>query len=379
MIAEDKTGTGRIIMRENKSIRKWLLFGVITFVVILLLELCVVRIVDYSQEKDSLWLNITQRMLDDMVSEEVDMLNCSEIIGREWTETEEQEQRNLKTQSGLITYNNLGVAEDFMLSDGEWFLDEDLICINLRKRTEEGILYNGYFRVENDEILSTYREYWKDAFYSYDKNTQEMLERYRYYQLVFESFYLDDKQLIPEKVSIYKVENIPPKGADSTYIDVTDFTLMKTMEFEVQNTDGLKHYEIAEPVDQYNVTDIVYDYTCDGVEDYSVLRDCTLNGKAFSLGERKALLEDCLNENYALKKRDLIGFSNYYYHKGVKNSSLLGGEVTVIACEQNILYRSYLYIWKFVLVVMIANIVVTAFITVIAAQVHKYKIIKHNK
>jgi len=360
---------------QKKSVGKWLLFGFITFVVILAIELSVVRIVDDRQEKNPFTLNIVQKMLDnmDVVHETADEVSYSGILGRDWTKEEENEQRELAAQSSLIMYNNIGLAEDFMLPDGNWFLDENMICLRLSMKTEDDTTYYSYFSVENEQILNTYRDYWKDAFYSYNKNTKEMVERYRYYQLVFESFYLDDKKLIPERVSIYQVENILPEGSENTSVDVTKLTLMDTMEFEVTKEDEWKHFEIVEEMDEYNITDLVYDYTCNGSGDYSVLRECTLNGKFFSLEERKQLLEDGLNETYTSKKRDLVGLSNYYYRKAVKNSQMLGGEVTAVVCEQNIFYRVYLYIWKMVLALIVADMCVAVLITVIAASVQMNK------
>ena len=52
-------------MREKK-LKKWLLFGIVTFVIILIIELGVIRIIDREQEKQSLVLNVAQRMVDDL-------------------------------------------------------------------------------------------------------------------------------------------------------------------------------------------------------------------------------------------------------------------------------------------------------------------------
>ncbi len=360
-------------MRE-KNLKKWLLFGIVTFVIILIIELGVIGIIDREQEEKSLVLNVAQRMIDDidLRNETADEDGYSELLGRELTEEEQQEQKRLSVQQGMIMYNNIGMVFDFMLSDGNWFLEEDMICVCLRLKTEDEA-YRNYFQVENEEILNMYRTCSKDSFYVYDKSTKEMVERYRYYQLVFESFYIDGNQLLPEKVSIYKVESMLPENSTDSIIEVTDFDLVEAMEFEVPNAEKLKRYEIAEKLDQYSITGVSYPYTCDGSDDYSVMSDCTLNGKGLSLQERQRLLIEGLNGTYDSRKRDLIGMSNYYYRTVTKNSQLLGGDVTAVICEQNIFYRAYLYAWKVVLAILVADIVTATFITVIVFQIQKYR------
>lgn len=360
-------------MKEMK-LKQWILFGGVVFVIILLVELGIVRILDYKQEKDPLVLNVGQKMIEDIDKgiEDDDAESYSELLGRELTKDEQQEQMILSKQQGMLRFNNLGLALDFMLPSGEWFLNEDLICVCLRLQTDEET-YRNYFVVENDEILKAYREYFDNTFYSHDKTTKEMIERYRYYQLVFESFYVDDNKLIPEKVSIYKVESMLPEGSMDDTIEVTDCVLAETLEFEVSDTNDLKHYELAEKLDRYNVTEIAYNYTCDGLEGYSVLQDCTLNSKGLTLEKRKILLEEGLNETYTSKKRDLIGMSNYYYRVTNKDSERFGGQVAVVVCEQNIFYRVYLYVWRLMLVLVLVNVVVAVLITVVVSQIQKYK------
>lgn len=360
-------------MRENKF-KKWLLFGIVTFVIILIIELGVIRIIDRKQEEQSLVLNVAQRIVDDLdqKNEVADEYGYSELFGRELTEKEQQEQRRLSVQQGMLIYNNTGMVFDFMLPDGNWFLEEDMVCVCLRLKTEDEA-YRNYFQVENEEILNMYRTCSKDSFYSYDKSTKEMVERYRYYQLVFESFYLDDNQLLPEKVSLYKVESMLPENSTDSIIEVTDFDLVETMEFEVPNAEKLKRYEIAEKLDQYSITEVSYPYTHDGSGDCSVMSDCTLNGKGLSLKERQKLLEEGLNGTHDSRKRDLVGMSNYYYRTVTKNSQLLGGDVTAVVCEQNILYRAYLYAWKVVLAIIVADVITATFIAVIVSQIQKYR------
>ena len=360
-------------MRE-KNLKKWLLFGIVTFVIILIIELVIIRIIDREQEEQSLVLNVAQLMVDDMdqKNEVTDDYVYSELFGRELTEKEQQEQRRLSVQQGMLIYNNTGMVFDFMLPDGNWFLEEDVICVCLRLKTEDEA-YRNYFQVENEEVLNLYRTCSKDSFYSYDKSTKEMVERYRYCQLVFDSFYLDDNQLLPEKVSIYKVESMLPENSTNSLIEVTGFELVETMEFEVPNAEKLKRYEIAEKLDQYSITEVSYPYTCNGSGDYFVMSDCMWNGKGLSQKERQKLLVEGLNGTYDSRKRDLIGMSNYYYRTVTKNSQLLGGDVTAVVCEQNILYRAYLYAWKVVLIIIVADMITATFIAVIVFHVQKYR------
>ncbi len=341
----------------KSTIKQLLIITGVLFVLMLLMNALVVRIIDKRGENDTLLLNVGERILQDMDKEKdpAEVEKYSEILGRNLTQEEEQEQRKFTAQRSMLLYNNIGCAEDFVLPDGTWLLEEDMIYLDLAMKTEDDTLRYGVFSLDDPKLLDRYRSYWKDAFYSYDKNAKGAVERYRYYQLVFDCFYLDGMTVLPEQVSIYKVERMPMYGEE--YPEITACELMETLEYEVSDKEGLACYELATVIDASTVANVSYDYTCNGAEGYRVLKDCTLNGKYFSIEERRTLLQECLDETYESRDRDLVGFSNYYYRKRMKHSDLLGGEVTILLCEQNILHNMYRYIWQLVVLVVVLEIV----------------------
>ena len=195
-------------MEKKKQIKKWLLIGVIVFVVLVAVELIAVCIVDSNMEKESFALNT----LDKVVSNEYAAEECSHIVKRELTADEIIQQKILQKKHSLMIYNNIGLAEDIVLPDGSWFLDKSPMIIRITDGGSEE-RSTVYFTLENQEIMNRYLSYWKDNYYSYDKTPKEMVESYRYYQLVFDRFYLNDMTIIPQKVSIYKVERMPKDDA----------------------------------------------------------------------------------------------------------------------------------------------------------------------
>lgn len=365
---------GMYIVMKN-AVKQLLIMTGVLFVLMLMIDTIIIRVIDKHEENDTFVVNIAERTLQNMdeVEETADVVEYSEILGRNLTKEEEKEQRKLEAQRSLLIYNNIGLAEDFLLPDGTWLLDEDMIYIDLSVQTEDGTNYYNVFPLDDTELLEKYRSYWEDSFYSYDKNTKVAVERYRYYQLVFDRFYLDGMTVLPEQVSIYRVERMPI--GDEEYPEITGCELMETLQFEVLDKEGLPCYELAMPLDENTVGDVSYDYTCNGVEGYRVMRDCTLNGKFFSLEERKKLLQECLDETYKSRDRDLVGFSNYYYRKSTKDSDLLGGEVTILLCEQNIFYNMWQYAWKLVVLVVVLEAVVSLGIAamIIAIRISKQK------
>lgn len=358
--------------RKNKV--KWLfLITAIVLVVFLAIELCVLRIADKEMSSMEVLTKVTRGIMEDMdaESESTGTERYSEVLGRELTADEEKRQRELEAQYKMLMYNNIGAAQDFLLPDETWFLDEDTMCFRL-SLDKDGEKYFHFFALENEEIINRYRACWEDSFYSYDKNAKEMVERYRYYQLVFDSFYIDDMTVIPEQISIYKVESILPVGSDDAGSRITGFALVDTLKFEVQDTGELDYYELAGEIDQYNVTDLSYDYTCNGVE-YSVNRDCTLNGKFYSVEERKALLEDCTSETYEFQDSDLVGFPKYHIGKDIYSCDLLGGDVTAVICDQNVLYNAYKYLWIYVIFVLLVDVAVAIGIAAIVTAIKERK------
>ena len=359
-------------MDKNK-VKRFLLISVVVFVVLLIIELIVVRIVDDRRGKNTVAMNTMKRIVKDIdvVEESTDSAEYSVILERMLTEEELKEQKILEAQKKMITYNNIGLAQDIVLPDGSFLLDEDGMYVYISVKTEGDAVCYHVFSMENEEILNRYRSYWGDSFYSYDKNTKEMEEKYRYYQLVLDRFYLDGMEVIPEQVSIYKVERMPMDGEE--YPEVTGFELMETIRLADLNVEGLDCYELVTEIDSYTVTGLSYDYTCNGMGEYRVMKDITLNGKYFSLEERKELLTDFLDEKYELQDRDLIGVSKYYYQKNIYNSELLGGNVTTLVCESNILYNFCLYAWKLLLLVLMTQMMVSVGIAAIVIAVKNKK------
>lgn len=353
----------------KSMVKQILMLTGILFVGMLAIDMIIVRVIDKHQEKNPFFSNIEARILDGMdgIDESAEAVEYSEILGREFTKEESNEQRILEAQKSLLIYNNIGLAQDFMLPDENWLLDENRICIELSMTTEGDIRHYNVFSLEHPELLERYRSYWKDSFYSYDINTREAVERYRYYQLVFDRFYLDDMTVLPEQVSIYKVERMPVNGEE--YPEITECERMETLQFEVLNEEELVCYELAMEIDTDTVADLTYDYTRNGVGMYRVNRDCTLNGKFFSLEERKKLLQEGFDETYESRDRDLVGFSNYYYRKSTGNSDLLGGEVTMLHCEQNIFFNMYQYIWKLVVLIVVLEFAASIGIATIAIAI----------
>ncbi len=323
-------------------------YTAIIFAIALVIELIAVQVIDYRFGHNSVIQNVAAKIVEDLdeSEESSDAKQYSAILDRELTKEEEAIFRKAAACQSIITYSNIGVVMDVAYGDGNFLLDEDTFYLGLKDASDE-TRYRDTFTLKNDEIMEKYRSYWKDIFYTYDKDFNGAEESYRYYQLVFDSFYVDDMTIVPEKVSIYKVERIPVGGAE--YPEITNCELMETKEFDVTKEDHFLHYEIAQELDQWNVDSIVYDYTCDGKEGFSVQKDCTLNGKYFSLEERKALLAETLGEKHTSQKRDLVGFSKYYYSNEVIDSVMLGGSVNVLTCDSNIIYRMWRTLWIYII------------------------------
>lgn len=361
-------------MSQKNRIKASILITAIALVVILAIELGVLQIVDKKMGSDEVAMSVTRRMLEEMDKDSgsADEEPYSEILGRKLTADEEEYQRVLETQQKILIYNNMGLMQDFLLPDGTWFLDEDMICIRLSVDIGEE-RYINFFSVENEEIINRYRACWEDSFYSYDKNVKEMVERYRYYQLVFDSFYMDGMMIVPEQVSIYKVECMPPVGSDNDYSQVTGFELVDVLKYEVENVNGLDYYKLAGEINQNNVTGLSYDYTCNGAGGYSVLRDCTLNGKFFSVEARKSMLASCAAETYEFQDRDLLGLPKYHVEKETYSGAWMGGNVTAVVCDQNILYNAYKYTWQLILFVLLVDVAAAIGIAAIAMVIRKRK------
>ncbi len=330
------------------NVKNLLKYTAVIFVIALLIELIAVRVIDYRLGHDSIIQNVAVKIVDDLDKVETDLYKeqYSGILNRKLTTEEDVAFKRARACQSIITYSNIGVVMDIAYGEGEFFLDEDTLYLELRDTSDE-TLYLDTFTLKNDEIMEKYRSYWKDIFYTFDKGFNGAEESYRYYQLVFDSFYVDDVTIVPEKVSIYKVERIPVGGAE--YPEITNCELMETMDFDVTKEEHFLHYEIAQELDRWNIDSIAYDYTCDGKEGFSVRKDCTLNGKYFSIEEREALLAETLTDKHTSQKRDLVGFSKYYYSNEVIDSVMLEGSVNVLTCDSNIIYRMWCTLWIYII------------------------------
>ncbi|MBE5941785.1 MAG: hypothetical protein E7264_04500 [Lachnospiraceae bacterium] len=323
-------------------------YTAIIFAIALVIELIAVQVIDYRLGHDSIIQNVAIKMVGDLdeTKEDSEEKQYCGILDRELTKEEAEVFKIAQVRKSIVTYSNIGVVMDAAYGEDTLFLDEDVFYLTLRYTSGE-TRYTNVFTLKNDEIMEKYRSYWKDKFYSFDKGFSGAVESYRYYQLVFDSFYLDDMTIVPERVSIYKVERIPVDGTE--YSEITNCELMETMDFDVTKEGHFLHYEIAQELDQWNIDSIGYDYTCDGKEGFSVQKDCTLNGKYFSLEERKALLAEILEEKHASQKRDLVGFSKYYYSNTEMDSVMLDGKVRVLTCESNILHDMWRTLWMYII------------------------------
>lgn len=356
---------------SRKNGKKFCLITVIVLVVIVAIELCVLQVVDEKMSIMEVLKRSTHRIIEDMDAADVSTEQYSEILCRNLTEEEVKRQRELEAQFRLVMYNNADSAQDILLPDGTWLLNEDTLYFRLGL-DKDGERYYHFFDLENEEIMPRYRDHWEDSFYSYETSMTELKESYRYYRLVLERFYIEDGSIIPGRIGIYKVERTSAEGFKPGYDGPTNVELVDEWEYEVQGAEELACYELVDELDLYNVTDISLAYTCNGVE-YMVNRDCTLNGKFISPEERKELLEDLVTETYALQDRDLVGLPKYHIAKEIYNCDMLGGEVTAVVCETNMLYNAYIYLWMYVAVVLFVDILVALGIAAIVIALKKRK------
>lgn len=344
-------------MLHKRNRKQFFLIAAIVFVIIVIIELCVVRIKDLQLKNDSsFWGSVRGRLSEEYETWERQN-DYSVIIGRELSEDEKQQQIKLKMKQLLIAFNNGGVVSDYLLSDGTWFLDdEDEICIRISVDRDDKSDHV-YFSLKNEEIMNRYRAVSEDSFYSL--NEMRLGWCYRYYQLVFDSFYLDGMTIIPEQVSIYRVESITSGDKVESLGEITGFECVDTLKLEVPDVKGLDYYKNVTEIDKDNPDRFVYDYVCNGMEGYAIWNnDYVLNEETISLKERRALLEDCLNETYAKQDRDLVGFSKMFFNKETATEDFWGGEVTAVCCEQNIFYNMYRYMGEFLLLVFVVDVTV---------------------
>lgn len=194
------------------------------------------------------------------------------------------------------------------------------------------------------------RHYFQTSKRNVWKNFEELEESYRYYQLIVECFYLDGMTVCPEKISIYRVESQPELVFKNP---ITHCELMETIELDVPADKKKDCFTLTTEIDAGTVADLSYEYSRNGENGYTISSDCTLTEKKITLAEREQRLLECMSEQYISQKRDFVGFSKFYYRKQTGESELLGGEVTMLHCENGLYYRMYQYVWTFVVMVVV--------------------------
>jgi len=339
-------------MTKKSKIIIFVVVGTILFVLFLGVELYFVRLFDTrtGNERKAFMMRAIKIDIGETDSG-LEENSFSNILNRELTSDEINSQSELFSHNLNIILSNAGVILGEFLPDGKWRMDEDSICIDIMNEERERFI----FRLNNTDVLNEYRKYTENSYYYYDK--WKMLERYKYYVMVLDSFYVDDIRLIPKKISIYEAkcnfdEDMKPEDEDKVSVLLVD-----TIEFNDGNISGLDYYEIIEEIDSYSVDEYRFQYTRNGKEGYSV-GTAVFTEKINSVKERKEILEDCLNETYEFQERDLVGISKYYFAKEKYFSEYYNDYVTLVGCEDNIFYDTYKSLWQYVLLILALDAIV---------------------
>lgn len=335
-----------------KKIERYaLITGTVFFAIFLLADYFWVRSADKGYAGEALFSNVEKKRLEDLNYEpEEGELVYTSFWERDLTQEEFEEQKILTGQQALVMYNNQDIAQDMILPDGTFFLDSDKVYLKIGKENEEKDHDFWVAAFENPDVIAQYRSYREDAFYTFRKDFEELEESYRYYQLIVECFYLDGMTVCPEKISIYRVESQPELVFKNP---ITHCELMETIELDVPADKKKDCFTLTTEIDAGTVADLSYEYSRNGENGYIIYSDCTLTEKKITLAEREQRLLECMSEQYISQKRDFVGFSKFYYRKQKGESELLGGEVTMLHCENGIYYRMYQYVWTFVVMVVV--------------------------
>lgn len=325
--------------------KRTIVIFVIIFVLLLLVEWGLLQ--DYDRDDGlssmSMLINTGKNAIENLDKNLID--KHSVVLGRELTDEEMKEQKELSLISNNIMFSNSGNLREILLSDGTGIIEEDCMYVHVAKDK------NAYvFSWENNDILKTYREYSKKSFCNYEKKVATVVMNYEYYVLIPESFYRKDTELIPEKLNIYKIHS-PEEG------DLIDkVSLITTINCNVGEATGLDYYELCDRIDGYTMSNLFLNYTCNGEEGYQVRKDCILTEKYFTLSEREELLEDISKGRNKKQERDLFGFRKYYTAVEKIESNYWGGEVEIVACSINYNFGMYKNIWDTIWLTLMADI-----------------------
>lgn len=336
-------------MTKKNKIIIFAVVGTILFAILLGVELYLVRVFDtkVGNERRTFMMRVMKSEVEDEYNSAFEEDSYSDILNRELTQEEINNRKELSITMSNILLSNIGMSLGIVLPDGNWLIDDDQLYIEIMNEERDHYI----FTLDNADILNEYRKYTENSYYHYDK--WKMLEKYRYYVMVLESFYVDDIRLVPEKISIYEVEcNLD----DTKPEDEVNALLVDTIEFNIENVAGLDYYEIVDEIDGYSVDEVRFNYACNGNEGYSAV-PIVLTEKVYSVEERREILEDCLNETYEFQKRDLVGISKYYFVKEKHFSKLYNDYVTLAGCEDNIFYDTYKHLWQYVLLILVMDMI----------------------
>ena len=354
------------ISEEKHMKKKTVIFALSTFIILVIVEMIVVNRIDHGRGEKEFDLVVSiPKQLEKIGLEETEEV-YSELLGRSLTKEEVRQENIINLQHSLTICSNVFYADDICLPDGSWILSDHVITARLYTESKEML----YVTVDSPELVKAYNAYADQSEYAVRTDWVEGRNiKNTFYYVVLERFYLDGLRVIPEKASIYRIDQEEYNTERKSSV-----TLADSLTCETGNVDNLPCYELEEGQDTSSLTYLTkFKYMCASEQKETSLMIGLVSGQESSLTERREVLEKLVSGKHVSGKRDLIGIPEYHTTVIRQDVPYYGGEVSIVLANRNVNYQIYKMFWIVGLILLIANVVITGILTGVRALIVRKK------
>ena len=286
--------------------------------------------------------------------------NGKDIFGKEYTASEWEDECAKDFQARVIAFNNCSVMYDAQLPDGSWLIGGDDMFLKLFDENDNATIYT----VETSELFPIYRKYTASNKYYYDVRPDGFVEKSIVYYLVPNSFYIDGQMIYISEADIYLVED---EGIEWKKWAILEKKITLNVP-EEHRTDLYFERKDELRASDLNRSVVKFDYECESLpggmsgswwyllDDYEDPKANT--GKDDMKVDREKFRDGILQYGTVGNKWDVLGFEKYKQGVIELESDYYGGTVKVVYCERNYFYHAYIVLWKIVLLVLAADMMI---------------------
>ena len=307
-----------------------------------------------------------------------------DIFGVPYSESENREQNERKLKAGMIIYANADVVTDVALPDGGWLIGGDEMYMNLQDADENRTICE----IDTSKILPFYRNYTQNNKYVtwepygikelIKNNSIEWKTHYVWYELVIDKFYLEDRRVLPQKVSIYRKEG---SGEDDDEVVFQESVEFDYPEKELDNLllfsteEELIPDEVGKTVPRYQYTDQDGKYLLEGsmylmTEHYYTENDVPSNSSTDSRVGRKQLRDESVSDKKPGLIERLPGLRKSSNGHKELVSNYYGGAVKIVWGKNSYSYAVCKLLWLWIVIYALVGILLLIGICVL---IKKYK------